>query len=331
MPTQQQISRAMDDIFTTTWYDRRASITDQVFLITPFFDMMFKAGKIKERVPEGTHWEIPIRLAKLNQNNTYFDRGDQIGSQERQSLTTLQYEVRNFASGIVRYWVDDRKNRGKAKIINYLDEKLNNTRDSMVDQLETDLFTQNSDPKAINALSTLIANDPTTGTVGGLSRASEPLLRNQTDDFSGDSFATDFISAMTTMFNNCSRYKAGGRRAPNIIITTQAVYEAYEELARQLQQIVTQTSDRVSLGFGNLAFKGVELYWCPECPADRMYFLNTDHLEITYDPVVWMEMTEWKPITGNSLDKTAQIVASLNLCADNFLKQGVIHSIDTTS
>ncbi len=330
MATQQQISRALDDLYTSTWYEVRRTVADQVFKVTPLYNLLFEKGKIKQRVPDGTHFEIPIRYAALDQNTKWFGRGDLFGTAEKQSLTRLVYDVKNLGTSVVRFWDDDRKNRGKARILSYVDEKLDNTKSALIDKLEVSSFVQDADPKAMNALPTLVSTTPTSGTVGGLARASNSWMANQVKDFTGLGILANLTQEMTKIFNTCSKWKAGSRRAPDIIITTQEIYQLYEEVAKSLQQIVASTSERVSLGFGDLAFKGVELFWAPECEAGKMYFLNSEHLELPYDPGAFMEMTEWKPIAGNSLDKTCQIVTVCNLVVDNFQKQGVIFNIPNT-
>lgn len=327
MATMQQVSRYLDDMFTTTWFDVRKSLVDQVFQITPLYDLLFTGGSVKEKIPDGTHFEIPIRYDKLNQNTAWIGRGSTVGASERQSMTRLVYPARNLATAVVRYWDDDRKNRGKARILNYIDEKISNTKASLVDTLETDLFVQNADALSMNALPTLVSTAPTTGTVGGLARASNDWMTNQTINMTSDTLAANLMDRMTTMFNSCSKWKAGARRSPNIIITTQSVYEGFERIARALQQIVASNSIRASLGFGNLMFKGVEVFWAPSCPDGQMYFLNSEHLQLVYDPQVYFEMTEWKPILGTSLDKVAQIVTVCNLVVDNFRKHGVIYNM----
>lgn len=328
MATQQQISRFLDDMFTATWNDRRKTVTDEVFQITPLYQLLYESGQVKERVPDGTHFEIPIQYDKLNQNTAWFGRGATIGAAEKQFITALSYQTKNLATAIPRFWDDDRKNRGKARILNYIDEKVKNTKASLIDTLETDGFVQNADPLAMNALPTLVSTTPTSGTVGGLDRSANSWMTNQTATFTGgETIAGNLLDKMTTMFNSCSKYKSGSRRAPNIIITTQTVYEGFERICRALQSIVATTSIRASLGYGNLAFKGVEIFWAPQCPSGQMYFLNSENLMLVYDPTAWMEMTEWKPIQGTSLDKVAQIVSVCNLVVDNFVKHGVISSI----
>lgn len=325
--TSQEFSRKLDSLYTMTWYDVRPKLADQVFQITPLYNLLFEKSKIKKRAPDGTHWEIPIQYDKLDQNTQWFGKGSTFGTAEREFATSLIYQQRYLGTSIVRYWMDDKKNKGRAKIIDYVNAKVENTKTTIATTLEQDGWTQNASPLSMNALPTLISTTPTTGTVGGLDRSQNPWMANQTYNFTGKTFSTDFRHYLTSLFHNCSKYTVGAQRTPNILITTQDIYEKYEDICNSLQRIVASDTIRASLGFGNLSFKGVEMYWAPNCPAGCVFALNSEHLELPYDPDSYMEMTEWKPIAGNSLDKTAQIVTACNLITDNFQKHGVMYNV----
>jgi hypothetical protein len=99
-----------------------------------------------------------------------------------------------------------------------------------------------------------------------------------------------------------------------------------------MQSIVAgvNRSERVSLGFAECMFKGVEMVWDPNCPAGCMYFINTESLELRYDPDNWFRMTNWKE-PANSKDRMAQIVAVMNLCGVALWCNGVIYNITATT
>jgi hypothetical protein len=320
----------IDSLTTTTWYEVRAEIIDQVFQITPLYDLMVEKGRIKERVPDGTHFEIPVRYDKQDQNRQWIGKGDTFGKAEKEWLTRLIFYVRTVGTSIPRFFDDEVKNKGKAKIISYVEELVQTTKDSMIDGFETDLWVQNADPKAMTALPTLVSTTPTTGSIGGLSRSSESFLQNNVKDFTNLTTAANLLDEMTRMYNLCSIWKSGKRRNPDIILTTREVYQDYERIARALQVIQTSKSERASLGFGDLQFKGIDIYWAPQCPSGTMLFLNTEHLELCYDPEVWFEMTQWKEGQDN-VDRVAQVLCRCNLICDNFRKQGVIHNITTVT
>lgn len=329
MATVPSRTRLIDDLFTTTWDEVSRDVIDQVLQITPFWSMMVEKGRIREKMPDGNYFYIPISYAKQDQNIAWFGRGKKFGRAEKEHLTQYECEARNLGTSVVRFWEDDRKNRNKAKLIDYVNEKIDGTKSALTDQLETDTFTQNSSGDSMNALPTLISTTPTTGTVQGLNRANQEYMANQTSNFSGLTAEDDLLNYMRTLFNDCSKYKGGSRRTPDVILTTQSVYEKYEEICENLRMIVANTSVQASLGYGNLAFKGVPIFWAPECTAGYLYMLNTEHIWMAVDPSAYFDMTEWKS-DPDTLDRVCQIVCVCQLCVDNFKKQGIMYNISTS-
>lgn len=322
----------VDNLVTTTFYKVRESLIDQVFQIIPFFDKMVENGRIRERAPDGTHWEIPVRYAKQDQNVKYLTRGGTMGTQEKESLTRLYYTTSVIANSMVRVWDDERRNRGKAKLLDWVDELVENSTESLRDAIAEDLLVQNADPQAINAIGTLFPNDPTTGIIAKFDRSINPWLRNKTKDFTGLTTAASLVLEMETMYNQCSLLRGKGQKKnPDIILTTRQIYQDYKNLARAMGVFEMNTSNRrVDMGMGELSFNGAEIFWDPNCPSGCMYFLNTSTLEVPYDPENWFEMTPWKPV-HNSMDRYAQIVAICNMTCNNFQKNGVIYNITATS
>ena len=124
-----------DDITTSTMEARLPGIIDGIFQIRPLYSMMVEKGKIKAAAPEGSHWEVAVRYAKQDQGFKWFGRGDTFDRGTKESLTRLLFDVKNAGTSVVRYWLDDMKNRGRAQIINYVDEVVSNTSDSLADSL----------------------------------------------------------------------------------------------------------------------------------------------------------------------------------------------------
>jgi hypothetical protein len=325
---QQNRQEYVDNIVTTTWYDVRDTLFSDIWQITPLLDMLNSKGKIKSRMPVGRYFELPIGYAQADQNQKWFGRGDTFSEAEKQLWTTLQYQRRNLGDNIVRYWDDEMKNTSPAMILNYSKELIENHKMTMESTLASALW-RTQGTNAINTLPDLLPHDPSSGTVGGIDRAANEYVRNQTYDMSGDATATDLIARMRTMFNECSKKKGKGRQTPDCILTTQVVYEEYEDQALALgtiQRANNTGTSRADLGLGGLSYKGAEMYWDPECPEGDMYFLNSDTMEFAYDPRAYMDMTPWKS-KHNSLDRYAQVLTVCNLLFNNFAKNGVIHSI----
>ncbi len=338
MAGQLSYTRVIDNLLTSTWYDVRKKLYKDIFQITPLYSKMVDNGRIKERVPDGTHFEIPFAYAKTDQNQQWFGRGAQFGTEEKEFMTRMLYQVRNLGDNIVRYWDDERKNRGKARILNYVQETIDMHKATMEDTLATSMWSNaGSNPLAINTIQDLIDVTPATGTIGGIDRSTNPYLQNISVD--GTAFTqTTLAKKMEHTYNSCAIWKSSGpgSKAPDIIITTQVIYEAYQDWARSVgdgtASGIAQWSwseggnKRIDLGMGEARFKGAEMYWDPDCPVGHMYMLNTPSLEFAYDPDNWFEMTEWKT-PANSLDRMAQVVAVGQLACNNFRKNAVIHTL----
>lgn len=324
MSNIQVLTRTIDNLITSTWYDIKPGLVDTVFKVTPVFDKLLEKGRIRAKVPDGEHFEIPFEYAKNDQNTQYFDRGSEFGTAEKEFMSNLVYYTRNLGAGIIRYEDDDRKNRGKAKLQDYADRKVENTIKTLIDKFNTDLIIQNGDSRSINAIETLVAEDPTTGTLGNLSRSGSVNLQNQYKDCVGLTTTTSLIDEMERMTNLCSEYKGGGRSGIDLIITSRKLYQDYKRIARAMGTLEFNSTPRADLGVGKVTFNGVEMFYDPSVPDDRMYFLNTDTLEFYYDPMAWFEMTPWKWVAGNRLDRTAQVVCVGNLVLEHAPKNGVL-------
>ena len=323
--------RVIDNLLTTTWYDVRKKLYKEIFQITPLYDKMVENGRIKERVPDGTHFEIPFSYAKLDQNLQWFGRGAKFGTEEKEFMTRMLYQTRNLGDNIVRYWDDERKNKGKSRILNYVQEIIDNHDMSMKDKLAVSLWVSGG-TLAIHTLPELISTAPTVGSIGGIPRAENPYLQNVVVNAAQTVFSTGILGLMDSTYNTCSIWKSanGGSRAPDVIITTQAIYEAYRDLCRAMGTFEFNSNQRrANLGMGSAMFENAEMFWDPDCPAGNMYFLNTPSLEFAYDPDNWFEMTEWKT-PADQLDRMAQVVAVGQLCANNFRKNAVITGISLT-
>ena len=84
----------------------------------------------------------------------------------------------------------------------------------------------------------------------------------------------NMVRAMTRMYGACTI----DADAPDLIVTTQAIYDAYES-SLQANKRFEGDSTLADYGFDSLRFKGASVVVDSHCPAGQMYFLNTDYLD----------------------------------------------------
>ena len=324
MAIPQTLSEALDNLYTTTWQEMKSVVQDQIFDATPFWFWMRANGAL-ESVIGGRFLTEPLRYAK-SERVKFIGKGGTVVLSDQEFLTEATEEWRFLVDSIVRFGVDDMKNRGKRKILSLMNAKLANSRDSLVDKIETVLPADNSsDALAFVGLQTLVADDPTTGTVHGIDPSTNTWWQSKTKNMTGLSFAVNGHAEMRTMLNDTSNNIRND--TPNIILSGQTPYEYYEDTVIEQKRIVNKKLG--DAGFENIQFKGIPMILSPSVAATRMYFLNTRFLKFKYDPSLFFDMTEWKAIPDQVNDKAAQIILAGNLMTSRRRTQGVLHTIDT--
>ena len=172
---------------------------------------------------------------------------------------------------------------GDSRIFNLLEGKRQNLMDSLRNQLGTALFSDGtgSGGQTIGGLQLLVADDPTTGTVGGIDRSTNTFWRNQVYDFStsagGNASATNIQAGMNSLYLSCQVQEGS---FPDLILADNNYYTFFENSLQQIQRI-TNTGEG-KLGFEQLAYKSSAVVFDPNCPANHMYFLNTDYIKFQH-------------------------------------------------
>lgn len=321
------LTEQLDNLYTTTWQNMKSVLGDNIFDATPFWFWLRDHGGL-DQVPGGRFLTEPLRFAKSD-NVKFVQKGDTADLTDKEFLTVAKYEWRYLIDSIVRFGIDDQQNRGKNAIMSLMKAKLDNSKDSLIDQMETSLFGQASDDSGIgfHGLQDIVADDPTASaaTLGGIDPSTETWWRNQTEDKTGESMATTLRESMTTMLNNCMNNLRQDR--PDIIVSDQTSYEAYEDIMVENQKRITNAK-LGDAGFEHQVFKGIPMIWSPSC-TQRMYFLNTRFLRFKYDPQMFFDMTEWKAIPNQVRDRAAQVITAGNLVTGRRRVHGVLHTLDT--
>lgn len=318
MPTPG-LTETLDTLYTSTWQNVKKQVVDNIFTATPFYYEMTKAGNVEDE-DGGRFLEVPLMRSK-NSTIAWLATTGTISTADTDPLTTAIYQWYNVAGSVVDVWTDAMANSGPHKKIDIVAAKIENLRLSLIDELEQKLFLAQTgiQPNGLPDYIEANVQASQTGSPGGLSKATYPWWRNQYAASSG-SFAAYGKQDMRSMFNTCSK----GNDHPNLILTTQAIFEFYEAEAEDIQRI--NDSDAAKLGFVSFAYKGANLYYSPQEIAGDMHFLNLKYLKFKRDKKANFDMTKFKDIP-NQLDKVAQIVSRCNLVCSNCSMQGLIGSI----
>lgn len=301
------LTESLDNLYTTTWQNMKAAVADQIFDATPFW-FWLKAHGGMEPETGGRFIAEPLRFAKTD-NVKWFVKGDTVVLADKEFLTTAIYQWRYLADSIVRFGIDEQQNRGKNQIINLLNAKLDNSRDTLIEELETRLG-GGASTNEMNGLLDIVPIDPTASgaTLGGIDPSVDTWWRNKFDTTGYDLSAVGMIGLMNLLNDTTNNIR---QDSPNIFVSSQSAWEAY--WATLLDQKRFSNTALADAGFMNVEFQGVPWIWSPAITAGYVYMLNTRFMKFRFDPQMFFDMTEWKSIPEQINDRAAQIVLAGNL------------------
>ena len=188
---------------------------------------------------------------------------------------------------------------------------------TLQNEVGTALYSDGTASKELGGLRLLIDDDPTSaGTIGGIDQVANTFWRNQFTP------ATAFTSStarglMNTRWLSCVR---GGDK-PDLILAASNMFTPYWEA---LQDNVRYTSTKMAdAGFMALKYLDADVVYDDQCPASRMYFVNTDYLELCCPSN--QKFTVGKPRTvTNAFYDVIPVLFAGNLTCSNRERQGVI-------
>lgn len=320
------LTEFLDNLYTTTWQNMKDDVADQVFNATPFFFWLRDKGKLRTEMG-GRFISEPLQYAK-NDNVGWIGRGGTVPLNDFQHLTIAKYDWKYMYGSLVRFGTDDQQNRGKNQIINLMNSKMENTKNALTSELEGKLAGGAAVGDEIDGLKLLVADDPTlSATVGGINQSTNSWWRNKSKNMTGINLNANLEYWMRNMLNNVGNNL--GMDMPDIIVSGQEAYEAYEDTQTNYVRLVNNKLG--DAGFENLKFKGLPVIWTPSITtanADRMYFLNTKYISFVYDPVMYFDMTEWKAIPDQVNDRAAQIITAGSFTVSRRRCQGVLYNMN---
>lgn len=264
-----------NDLLASTIENRSKKIADNVTKNNALLNRLNEKGNIRT-IDGGT--KILEELEYGLGDAVWYSGYDTINYTPKQLFTAAEFPMKMCAVPVSVSGEELLKNAGMSRIFDLVSKRVENAEKTMMNQMAKALYgdgTENNG-KSIGGLKLLVADTPTSGTVGNINRATtgNEFWRNQAIE---TALTSDNIRAqMNDLYLKCTR----GTDRPDLIVTDDKLYTLYEDSLSDLQRFTNpRTADG---GFANLKFKGADVLFDGgqggACPADHMYFLNTNYL-----------------------------------------------------
>ena len=233
--------------------------------------------------------EIMYNDTTTNNTNSYSGY-EVLNVSQNSPISAAQFGFTQYAAAISISGLEMIQNSGKEAIIDLLDGRMDVAEAQLANRIGGDIYldgTGNSG-KNITGLAAAVPDVPTTGTYGGINRATAAFAFWRSVKYSG---VTNGGSAVTA--SNIQSYMDAlavqlirGTDKPDLIVTDNTYYSLYLQSLQSIQRITDGGNSNQGAGFASLKYYGAGMASDvvldggigAACTAAHMWMLNTKYI-----------------------------------------------------
>lgn len=267
-----------------------------------------------------------------NVNTGSYSGFDTLAAAQTEELTAAQFAIKQYSTAVTISGLDEAMNSGKEKMLDLLEEKLTVAENSLTNALVQGIYgdgTANAG-KALTGLQAAVPVANTTGTYGGINRATWAVWRNK--KLKGG--AVDFVGSITSA-NVWAQYLAlylqlvRGTDKPTVAVASTAHYSALLTAMQAQQRFQESSEEMTKAGFNNVMFMDMPVVVenntgssATGIPAATTYMLNTKYLRLRPYGGVEFKSFGRDPVNQDAMIKYMKWYGNLTCRAQMF--QGVL-------
>lgn len=316
----------LNEIVTTTLRDRSGELADNFTNNNMLLNRMKRKGSIK---PFTGGRSIVQELAYA-QNGTYqrYAGYQVLNIQPSDVFTSAEYDLKQAAVAVTWNGLEiDVQNTGPAQVIDLLESRIENAEKTFMNNLSFDMYSNGTADGGlqVGGLQLLVADVVASGVVGGIDRAAWPFWRNQV--FSGVTNGGGAVSAtnIQSYMNQLWLATKRGMDVTDLIIADNNYFQLYWQSLQAIQRITQMNTGEA--GYETLKYMSADVVADgaigAACPANHMYFLNTNYIK--YRPAAKRNMVPLDAVTSINQDASVKLIAwAGNMALSNAQLQGVL-------
>lgn len=305
---------SINDISAVTKQEIVPELVDEYYKVSPVFVLIFK-GETVRPFPGGTYIQQPIQYAPLKAGP--FAPGSTFDISYVQTDTAMTFAVKYYYANVTIQGTQLPLNRGSNAVMSFVEEKMVNGSQALAQSLIQTAYQDGQGTVSSQiALDGLLAGyDDGTNypTYGGLPRAA--IGSGASTGINGYYQNVGGQLSITTLQKAYGQATFGNRQ-PNLISTTQSIYnQLYNKLvpAQRVNDNI-MVDQAQNIGFTAIRFNNQRLVVDQYCPSGYVFGMNTDFLNvhISDDELFGFGFTGFKELP-NSVDSAGQLCFGGNI------------------
>jgi len=306
------VALTYNDISATTTNYIIPEIVDEYYKVSPVFTLIFKSEGQKS-FPGGLQIQQPIQYAPLKAGA--FAPGGTFDISYVQTDTAMTFNVKFYYANVTIRATDLALNRGSVAKMSYVEEKMINGSQALVQALATDFFADGqgtvSSQIALDGILAGYDDGSNYPSYGGISRAAIGSGANTGINGYYQNIAGPLsLTALQKAYGQATF----GNHQPNLLATTQSIYNQIFNKLTPMQRVADATPDLVSYGYEAIRYNNRRLVVDQYCPAGYLFGMNTGFLNawVSDHELFGFGWTGFKELP-NSLDAASQCIFGGNI------------------
>ena len=277
---------SVSDIIATTIQSRSGELADNVTNNNPLLLKLKSKGNVRPFSGGNVILEeIMYNDSSTNNTNSY-SGFETLNISPNSPISAAQFSIAQYASAVTISGLEMLQNAGKEQIIDLLEGRIKVAEAQLANRINLDLYGNGTGNggKNLTGLAAAVADSPSSGTYGGISRSTWSFWRNQA--FSGVTNGGAAVSAanIQSYMTQLAIKLVRGTDKADLIVADNNYYNLYVNSLQAIQRVTDP--EMAGSGFASLKFYGggtsadVVLGGGigAQEPANHMYFLNTDYI-----------------------------------------------------
>lgn len=214
-----------------------------------------------------------------NPNVTSYQYYDPLPVAQTNEFDTVRYTWSRVAGSVIISDQEEDENRGESVIFKLMKAKMETLEESIKEKFSEYLYGAGAGTDPLG-LSALIPDDPTTGTLGEINRATESQWRTSAYDFAGNLDEANIEEAFDDIIMDLTL--KGDK--PDIILCGRNIYRLYRAAVRDKTVLnlgeARNARRMVDLGFVGVAHQNIPMTYDEDCGVNKCYFINSKYLRL---------------------------------------------------
>ena len=269
------------ELVSTTWRKHSKDIKDNTSKNNALLRRIYAKGNTRYE-DGGLTIVQPLDYAE---NNTYqrYSGFDILNVSASDVISAAEFQWRQIALNVVASGLELRINSGDNRIINLVKARIKNAQRTFKNNFSSDVYSDGTLPNQINGLQALVA-DAGTGTVGGIDSSSFTFWKNRVQSaaapIQGGGAITPSSTTIESLMLPLWLALTRGDDQPDLIVCDNNYFTFFEQSQTSIKRYTD--TEKANAGFVSLKYKSADVIFDggSGIPANHMYFLNTDYLEL---------------------------------------------------